>query len=229
MLRKKCLLLVVLGLVTLLAMGCASEGENENRPEDSDWDMDEIVASVSGTEITRGEFEGTVARTRLSYEQQGANFTGEQGEAMLDQIREQAINTLVHEELLLQEAREKGFEATQEAVEEELEGAKAQYPSEEEFATVLEANYLNEDDFKKMIANNMVIDEFLQSEIEEAPVSDEDVQQLYDQYAAQTEDMPALEDVKSQLELEISQQNQQAQIGVLIEQLMEKSEVEIFI
>ncbi|ABR47023.1 hypothetical protein Amet_0798 [Alkaliphilus metalliredigens QYMF] len=233
MFTKKSLLFIVVGLIALLVIGCASEGENLSQ------DQGEVVATVNGASITREVFENTVERTKLNYQQQGIEFEGEEGEAMLVQVREQALNSLLQEEVLLQEAKEKGYDVSEEAIETELESMKGQFESEEEFEAALEFNQFTEDDLRNMLASEMAIEQFLQNELEEAPASDEEAQELYDQYAAQmkeiaeetgeTEEMPAFEEVKEQLKMQIAQENQQELMAQLIDGLMEQSEIEIFL
>lgn len=239
MFSKKRILFIFVGLAALLIMGCSSDGDDLTKDE---GEIDDAVAIVNGDEISREVFEDIVERMVLSYEQQGLSFEGEEGEAALDLLRQQVINSLVQEKVLLQEAEKKGYHVSDEEVEKELELIKKQFSSEEEYKTTLQDNQLTEEEIKRSLFSEMVIEQFIEKEVQEVTISEEEVRMMYDQYKAQMEaqkeegaeeteeslEMPAFEEIKQQLEAQIKQQKEQTMFSEMIEKLMEKSEIEIF-
>ncbi len=234
MFNKKSLMFLIISLISILIVGCASEaGDASGNSEES---MENVVAKVNGNSISTVEYEDLVQMMVSSYESQGVDFTTEEGEKFLEQIKSQAVNSLVQEEVLLQEAKANGFNASDETVDKQIEAVKSQFPSEEDFKTQLNNQNLTEDDYKKMIAKEIIIGEFLESEVKETPVSEEELQSVYDQYieqisqqAGEAAEVPSFEDVKDQLEMQLTQQNQQEQVTKIIEVLLEENEIEIYI
>ena len=227
---------MMVGLIAILVIGCSS---GENDVTDS-GETDGLAATVNNVEISTEKFEKAVDRMVSYYEQQGLNFEEEEGRAFLEQIRQQAINELVQEEVLLQSAKEKGYDVSDEIIAEELEQIKAQFSTDEEFQIALEQNKLTEDELKSMIVSELQIEKFIKNEIPEVTVIDEEIQQMYDQYKVQYEtqkgedteedqEFPSFEEAKAEIEAQLKQQKEQEQFGKLIEELMENSDIEIFI
>jgi len=224
---------MILGLMIVLVIGC-TPSENEGTDP---GDKSELAAIVNGVGISIEEFENSVDRTKTSYEQQGYNFEGDEGAALLEQIRQQAIDELVQQEVLIQNAEEKGYEVSEEQVNAELEQIKVQFPSDEDYQTALEQSKLTEDELKSLIVSELQIEQFVKNEIPEVTVTDEEIQQLYDQYKIQYEaegteqdqDFPSFEEAKPDIEVQIKQQKEQEQFGQLMEELMAKSDIEILI
>ncbi|SNS41015.1 SurA N-terminal domain-containing protein [Anaerovirgula multivorans] len=235
MFSKINLFFIVVGLVGILVMGCTSGdgGLINNLGE-----LGDKVATVNGVDIGIEVFQDSVERMLLNYEQQGFDLE-EEGEAFLEQIQQQAINSLVQEEVLLQSAGQKGYEAPEEMVEEEFAQVKGQFQTEEEFQAALEASGFTENEFKTALANDIKITQFIDGEIEEVLVEEDEVKEMYEQYkesletqleeTEEAQEIPTFEEVKNQLEAEIKQGKEQEQVGQIVERLMENSEIEIFI
>jgi len=227
MFSKRWLLFIVIALLAILVIGCTPKSDSN------------VAATVNGEDISLEVFEAAVDRMVLGYQQQGFNFEGEAGEVALEEIRQQVINSLIQEEVLLQESKQKGYEASQEAVEEEFEGIKSGFESEEDFKAALELNKFTEESLKNMIANDMQIRAFLENEIQEVDVTEDEIREVYDEYKALWEsqneeseedtEIPSFEEVKVAIENQIKEDKEQQQFGKIIEELMEKSEIEIFI
>jgi len=240
LLSKKTLLIVLTALISLLVIGCTA-GENDTKDAGG---TDGLAAIVNDTGISMEEFENTVDRTKVFYEQQGIDFEGEEGMKILEEIRQQVIDSLVQQEVLLQSAIDKGYDISEEQVIEEIELIKEQYPTEDDYRTALEENQMTEEELKDMVASEMQISQFIENEIPEAVITEEEIQQMYDlykmQYEAQMEEnseedaeeerpFPSLEEAKSQIEGQLIQQKEQMQFEQMIEELMGNSDIEILI
>jgi hypothetical protein len=233
---KKTLFVILIGLVAILMIGCTSGENNATGPGETG----EMAATVNDSGISMAEFEDTVNRTKAFYEQQGFDFENEEGTATLEQIRQQVIDDLVLKEVLMQNAKEKGYDVSDQQISEEIERIKAQFPSDEDFQTALSENQLTEDGLKSMVASELQIGEFFQNEIPKVTVADDEIQQMYDEYKEQyeaqmaesTEDgqeFPSLEEAKGQIEAQLIQQKEQVEYDRMIEELMENSDIEILI
>ncbi len=236
MVLKKNVFFVVIIVIGLLVLGCTPQVEDG---PNKDVEKDDIAATVNGVNITKEDYENILNTMVQSYEQQGFTFEDEEGEEMLEQIRQQAIDSLVKDEVLLQEAEKEGYEASDEEIEEQLELLKAQFPSEDDFNTALKENNLKEVDVRDMITRDMKIEQFVESKISSITVSEDEIKEMYnqykDQFEANTEQseepqiMPDFEDVKSEIEVQIKQQKEEAQFMEMMEELMENNEIEIYV
>ncbi len=232
MFLKRIRLILIVALVTFSMAACATDNNDS---------ANDVVATVNGVDIGIDVFEDIVKQLSSQYAQQGLDIEGEGGEAILQQIEQEAINSLVQQEVILQEAKNKGFDVSDEEVVEELENIKQQYPAEEDFETALQENDLTENKLKAMITDQMQVMNYinsLQSEVK-VTVSEDEVKEIYEQYKTQMEaqmegseniqEMPAFEDIKDMLENELKQRKEQEQVGQMIEKLVEESEIEIYL
>jgi parvulin-like peptidyl-prolyl isomerase len=149
-----------------LSTGCSSRTSKE------------IVATINGREVTRGELHKYLY---LSI----SLITGEDNFSEADERR--YLDFLIIEELLYEEAKTRGFSVTSEEVEEELQEYKSFIISyylndnEGEFKKRLRKYKLTEDDLKEFVKRNLIIERLL-VDIEEniEPVTDQEVQEFYD-------------------------------------------------
>lgn len=232
-LKKKIIgVLMLAAMVSIFAIGCSQESAPEGN---ENVETGEAVAIVNGEEISKEDFDYTVQRISMNYEQQGLSLEGEQGEAVLEGIREEAMDILVEERILLQEAIKNGHSVTDEEVEEEFESLKGQFSSQEDFEEILEMNLLTEDRLKKMLKTEMHIERFFKEATENVEVSEAESKEAYDRYFEEIqgteaeEDFPSYEEIKNDLEFEIMQEKQNAEFRTIIETLKADSEINILI
>lgn len=231
MFLKRIMLVALIGLLVLTTVGCSANRVKGN-----------IAATVNGVEISMEKFDDLVDRMKSGYEAQGFSFTGEQGAAYLEHVRKEAINTLVQQEAIVQEARSLGYEVSQEEIDAEYNQIKEEFSSEEEFLSALEANNLTESKFKEMLAEELLISKFIENEVEEINITEEKIREVYDDYVANVEayneeivdeekkmDIPSFEELKEDIREFLKNQNQQEQASKLIQSVVEKSDIEIFI
>lgn len=232
-LKKKIIgVLMLAAMVSIFAIGCSQESAPEGN---ENVETGEAVAIVNGEEISKEDFDYTVQRISMNYEQQGLSLEGEQGEAVLEGIREEAMDILVEERILLQEAIKNGHSVTDEEVEEEFESLKGQFSSQEDFEEILEMNLLTEERLKKMLKTEMHIERFFKEATENVEVSEAESKEAYDRYFEEIqgteaeEDFPSYEEIKYDLEFEIMQEKQNAEFRTIIEILKADSEINILI
>lgn len=232
-LKKKIIgVLMLAAMVSIFAIGCSQESAPEGN---ENVETGEAVAIVNGEEISKEDFDYTVQRISMNYEQQGLSLEGEQGEAVLEGIREEAMDILVEERILLQEAIKNGHSVTDEEVEEEFESLKGQFSSQEDFEEILEMNLLTEERLKKMLKTEMHIERFFKEATENVEVSEAESKEAYDRYFEEIqgteaeEDFPSYEEIKYDLEFEIMQEKQNEEFRTIIETLKADSEINILI
>jgi hypothetical protein len=203
--------------------------------DDTNSEVPEIVATVNGVDILQEDYLEAYNQMKLSYEQQGVDFTSEEGIALIAQIEEGAMDRLIQKEVLIQATKDAGVSVTTEEAQLEIENIKSQYPSEEDFQKVLEDNQLTEELLLELFVEEMSIEAYINSNIEIDAVTDAEALEQYEIYLAQiegTEDeanAPAFEEVKDALKEQMSEGREQEKIYQFIDQLIEDSEVETYL
>jgi len=128
-------LVVLLGLVFIFSAGCSDAN---------------VVARVNGEKIMRAELNKKVEEIKSGLKSQGFDFEGEQGKEILERVEEEALNQLINETLLMQEAEKQGVIASDKKVQEQLRQIKEQF-GEENFKKLLEEQNLSEGDLAEQL------------------------------------------------------------------------------
>ncbi|OWZ83557.1 hypothetical protein CDO51_08130 [Natranaerobius trueperi] len=225
MLFKKISLLALAILMVVSLVGCGEEDE-------------EVVATVNGEELLRKDFEGVLNHTKEMYEMYGMEID-EDDDEMMEMIEEQAINELITETLLLQEAENEGITVDEEVVEQQIEAIEEEFETEEEMEEMLAMANLDADDLENEIRDSIKIEELVDTLVDEdeLEVTDEELEEIYEEQMAMQqgqegideEELPELEEMKPQLEEMAKQQKMQKRTGTVIEELREDSDIEILL
>lgn len=199
----------------------SEEGNKEKEQSDAAvMDSEKVVAVVNGEEILGKDYNITYQQTSQIMQQQGQKNLTE------DQLKKQTLDTLIDQELLRQDAEEKGIKADEKKVNENFEQVKSQFESEKKFKEELKKNNLTEELLKNQVEYTIIIDNYIKSELEKPEVKEQEVKDLYEKLAGQTEEAPAYEDVKEQLRDQLVKQQQNKQISSVIDKLRKDSEIE---
>jgi hypothetical protein len=110
----------------------------------------EVIARVEDQEITRHEVDARV-RQKLVEGSRGGGLSVPE-----DALFDQALNDLILEALLYQDAVEKGYTADPQEVEERYAHARSQFESESAFLERMEENLLTPETFRENIARQIV-------------------------------------------------------------------------
>ena len=156
--KKSSIVLGLLALIILIFAGC---GEN-------------VVATVNGEKITQDELTLQVNELKESYEQQGIDFSGDDGQTMLASLEKDMLEQMIETKIMLQEARKIGKLEAQD-VQDRIKPLKEQFPSEAEYNTFLSQVKLSEEDVAYIL--------YLQDETTKdvASVSEEATRKYYDE------------------------------------------------
>ncbi len=210
---KRTLLMFALGLLTLVIVACG----NNN---------DEAAAIVNEEVITVSDVDQQVDNTIAMYAQQGIDVS-EQGDEFVEMIKQQTLDGLITEILLVKAAQ--SYTVSEEEVSEEYNAIKAGFETEEQFNEALKANNLTSETLKERLEQQLKIDQFFLANMSEVAVTEEELQQLFEEYTEMIEEELEFEEVKVALEQEIVQQKQDEEVGKIIQQLKEEAEIEILI
>ncbi|SER45775.1 SurA N-terminal domain-containing protein [Salipaludibacillus aurantiacus] len=194
-----------------------NENNEEAMDEEADMDADPeaTAAVVNGEEIQMGDLQEQMAQYEQMFAQQGIDFEDEENAELLVQIQQGILDELINQTVLLQEAEEQGIEVSDEEVEAELEQIKGQFEDEDQYEEALASQNYTEEELTDEIRESLRVQELLtlsHLEDDELEVSQEEVQAYYDQMAMQNPEIGDFEDLESELEEEVKQQQYVAQL-----------------
>lgn len=235
---KKFILVAFLIIFSVLIVACNDEekesetekAENETQTEAEEEapqvefsdeervDADEPVLKVNGKEVKGDQYNRIYTQTKTLMFQYGQDVSD------LDVVKDQVVSILTEQELINQDAEERGIEVTEEEAQEEL--GKLKEASKEQFNQMLETYQITEDELKEQLVDDLVINEYIEKEFE-AKVSDEEIEDYYNQLKEQSEDLPELDEaMKGEIEGLLKTQKQSEQLAERVAELREDAEIE---
>lgn len=215
MISKKILMLFFILLVAIV--GC---NNNEAGSKDT-------AAIVNGEEISIAELDRTFNKIKPMYAAQGIDLENEENIDTMNQVKESVLNQLINTTLIIQAADEQGYAPSEAEVNDSLEQIKGQYETEEQFKVALEENNLSVEILKQDIEDELKMKKYITENTEEVSITDAELKTTYDQYKEQNEQVPPFNEVKDQIRAELTNQKHQQQVGKLVEELRNNSEIEI--
>lgn len=179
-LKRLSIILAITLFVNLLG-GCELISKTEEGEKKT------VVAKVNGEKITKGEFEKIFQSQLVQYEMMyGQDFaTKKENEELIKNIKEDLLNELINERILLQKAKELNVQPSQEEIDKEVakayDEAVKQAGGEDKFNKTLEAFKMTVDDFKNYMANRVVIDKVYDEIIKDVTVSEDELLKYYNE------------------------------------------------
>lgn len=218
------------------AEGGAEGGEMPEMPEPDLEGVPDTVAEVNGEEISKDEFE-TAYTSQFQQMAMQMQMTGE--ELDQDQLKQQVAESLIGQELLVQEANNEGIEASEDEVNSTIDGLIEQnnFESREDLIAALEEQGTGEEEFMQQVESQVQLDTLINNESGDLEASEEEMQELYDQLVAQQEqqgqqsesgaeqEIPSFEEAQPNLEQQVINQKRAEVVQGLISELRENAEV----
>lgn len=164
----KCVGLLLCLFVTIFAAACADDSSSK------------AAAVVNGEEITMQDLNKRVEQIKKNFEAQGIEFKSEEGKQLEQEIVENALDGLIEEILVIQQAEKEGVLLSEEEVDKKIEEIKASFSSEEEYEKELQNMNITEGELRRMILIGLSREKLFQkitSGIEE--ISDEEALEYY--------------------------------------------------
>lgn len=246
---NKVILTLLMGLLAFSLAACNDKEEAKKEPSQTDETTEEdtaldpeemqrkldeqkvkddtIVAIVNGQEIKGSEYNEALSLSQMQFQQMGQDPTTEE---TAKQLKEYTLDSLVGQTLLMQEVDKKGYEASEEKINKELDTLKAQYENEEAFEQALKDNNLTLEKLKEQISDTVKYSQYIEKDLNVEEVKEEEVKKYYDQFASSaggSEDTPKYEDIKETLKLQLEQQKTQEKVGTKVDELRQNAEIEL--
>lgn len=215
------------------------QGGQQSMPEPDLENIPDVVAEVDGEEISGDEFSQSYEAQfqQLSMQSQ---MTGEEPDQ--DEIKQQSLEMMINSELLVNEAEEQDFTASDEDVDEYLStmAEENQLESSDELVKQFEEQGLDEERVREDVRKEVLMDQVVETVDVDEPSEDE-VKELYDTQVEQLEAMneqmedgqqqevPSFEELKPDLEKQAVQQKENEAVSAHLEELREDAEIETHI
>ncbi len=223
------LILVLGGAAFWAGIFKQSPSGGENKQADllfsGEGDFSAQGARVNGEEISAAQVDDRAKVILADMRAQGVQIGPEQENF----AKQQALQQLINEALLLQAAAKANITISDEQVESQFQSVANSFTSPEEFSQALAKNNTTADQLKADIKRQFTIQAYLDSQIDKNTVtaSDKEIEDLYSQYAANTPEMPPLDSIKPQLEQQVRQQKFNQQVKQLLQKLASEAQIEI--
>lgn len=165
----------ILGLVIILAStvlwGCGSKN---------------VVASVNGEDITTQELDEQVTLMETNLQQQGYSFDGEQGKQLEQMLRQNIVDQMIDQKLVLQDAKKQNMLPSDKEVQTEIDKIKKQLGTEADFKKFLAANGVNEPKLNDLVKQQLAMSDLQKKIAAEVPQpTDEQIKAYYEQNKTQ--------------------------------------------
>lgn len=215
------------------AAGGTEEGAGQPEMPEPDLEgIPEVVAEVNGEEILKEEFE--MAYTG-QFQQASMNSMMSGEEVDQDELKVQVAENMVSQRLLIQEANNRDFEASEEEIDEEINELAAQngLESKEQFLEALEEQGMAEEEVRTQLETQVKVNQLIAEEAGNTEATDEELQALYDQVQEQQEqseseeELPSFEELKPELEEQVKTQKENEAAQTLVADLRENGDVTI--
>ncbi|MFC5601787.1 SurA N-terminal domain-containing protein [Sporosarcina koreensis] len=252
---KKIMITLVTGLMAVVLVACGGNEENteatndnkaktaetdqqkeqqkqmeemQKKLEEQQVDENKTVAIVNDKEILGSDYNIALASVQGQMQLMGQDPTSKEA---AEQAKNQTIDSLVGQTLLLQEADKKSYKASEADINKQLEEIKKQFKTEKEFEAALKQSGINMKTLETQIADDIKLKQYIEKEAPTGKITDEEIKQMYDQYAEQAksagQEAPKLEEVKPQIEQSLHQQKQQEKLAQHAEELKKNAMIDI--
>lgn len=214
------------------------QGAEAEMPEADTSDIPEVVAEVNGEEITGEDFT-VLYESQFQQMAMQSQMTGEEPDQ--DQLKEQTLESMIGNELLLQDALDEGYEASQEEVDALIADAAetAGMGSSEEFIEAYEEQGMDEEQLTSDAESQVLINQVL-AQLEVPEPSEEELRETYDEAVAAQEEaaeaeggegeeaaeIPPFEEVRDDLETDATDQARSEAALAHVDELRAEADVQ---
>jgi parvulin-like peptidyl-prolyl isomerase len=174
----------------------------------------EVVASVNGEAITAGDVTKLRVKAYESYRMQIS--------------KEEALEQLIAETVLYQEAEQQGYAPTMDEAEQELEDRVASSGrTMEDFESDLAKSGFSYEEYLQDLQRQLAINSYLDDVVQAPEVTDLEARIFYENYKQQHPEAGNItfEQLESQIIALLEQEKRQEAISLLIEELKDKADI----
>ncbi len=214
--------------------GSSKSGKQPKMPEPDLEGTPDVVAEVNGEKIKKKEFE-TAYKSQFQQAALQSQMSGQ--EVDQDKLKKQMVDSLIGQELLIQEANNRDYKATQEKKDKILEdlAKRNKAGSKEEFLAQLEKQGMSKKEVMSQLETQVKVEQLIAAEAGDIEPTEEELKKRYEQIKAQQEKaggqskMPSYEKVKPSLKQQMKQEKEAQEAQKLIKSLRKDADVKVHI
>ncbi len=169
---KKTLVIAIILAISIGLNGCAQNEEG-------------LVAKVNGEGITQEEYDIDFQVYKNIYEKQlgeGAlSEIGSDGKTFESSLKQDVLDKLIVEKLIIQEATKKDITVTDEEVEEKIDQLIASFGGEDKYEEFLEKSNIPKDYFKENTKREILIERHKGNFLEEESINEEEAEKYFNE------------------------------------------------
>lgn len=191
-------------------------------------DKSKIVAVVNDEELNGEKYNEVLTSIQVQMQKMGQDPSTKES---AEQVKTQALDTLISQTLIFQKAKEANIKASKTEVDEQYSTFEEQFGGEKELKKALEIQNMDVKVLKEQIADSIIFDKYQDKVAPANKVSDKEIQDYYDQVAAQSkeagQELPPLKEVSKEIQEILKQQQQQKLLATHVEELKANAEIEL--
>lgn len=232
---RKILISIFVVALTLTLGACGNKKDNddqqgqEQEPEPSEEqtfaiDEDEmvenekVVATVNGKELVGDIYNFVYTETKIQLYNYGQDISDK------EKVKELVLNALVEQELITQDAKERGIDVSEEEIDTEFDSLFEE--NDEELQSFLDEYQLQEKAFKEQLTFSLIFEKYIDSAVS-ADITDEEVEEMYDELKSENEEMPELDEIKENLREQMVMQKEQELLRDIVDDLKEQATIDM--
>ncbi len=190
---------------------------------------------INDTVFSRNELNQIANQITQEFEMYGVSATKEE-------IKQETVDRAIQQTLILDYAKERGIEVTQEEINDQINQIMGMYQFQEEqelLDLLREQGISSRKELENLLSLEIKIDKLVELYSEEVDVTEEEARQAYDDYAQQMEGVSAMgemdqeiltfKEMENDLKTQIAGEKVAPLLLSKIEELKEEAEIEIYI
>ncbi len=138
------------------------------------------AAKVNGEKITQEHLEKRMNKIKLSYEQQGAKFEGEQGRMMLKAIEQQVLEEMINQTIILQAAEKEKLVASDVEVNKQYDEIKKRFGGDKQFDDAMKTYGYTEKELKDKLKYDATFAALYEKVTKDVKVTDDEISKYYE-------------------------------------------------
>ncbi|MBE1554668.1 SurA N-terminal domain-containing protein [Sporosarcina limicola] len=206
----------------------ASAKEMQTKLTEQQVDNNKVVAVVNDEELTGEAYNAALTSIQGQMQQIGQDPTSKES---IEQVKAQALDTLVNQTLILQKAKEAEIKAATSEIDEEYSSIEKQFGGEKEMKKALEGQSMDMTTAKEQIAKSILSKKYQDKVAPAGKVTDKEIKEYYDQAASKSkeagQELPPLEEVSKEIEGIIKEEQQQKRLATHVEELKAAAKIEL--
>lgn len=146
------------------------------------------VATVNGEKITQADLDKRMAKVKMSLEQQGASFSGSQGQQMLKALEKQTLDEMITQALIEQAAKKEGVYPSTADIKKSVDDIIASFGGQEKYNEALKTYNYTSKEIEELKAFDLARTNLYNKVTADVKVTDNDIKQWYDTHKDQYKD-----------------------------------------